>query len=242
MKKYFGIAFVVICAGVLCSQPSWREQVGRQPDGTFLLSNGWSLQPAGKQIPLDTLPMSVVPSKDGKFLLVLNGGYKPPSIIVLSAADMHEVSRVPLPDAWLGLAISPDGTHVYASGGSRATVYEFMLSSDGALQAGARAGGGPGGAAGVGRFHRRRGGLARRAQHPRGRYVSRFDRGDRRAIGACDAVNTRLGGVRIAFCSIPTANRFSFRAGPTGRSIFTTRQAGSNSGAFAWRRTRPTWF
>ena len=136
MKKYFGIAFVVICAGVLCSQPSWREQVGRQPDGTFLLSNGWSLQPAGKQIPLDTLPMSVVPSKDGKFLLVLNGGYKPPSIIVLSAADMHEVSRVPLPDAWLGLAISPDGTHVYASGGSRATVYEFMLSSDGALQAG----------------------------------------------------------------------------------------------------------
>ncbi len=49
------------------------------PDGGFLLNSGWRVKPAGTQIPLDTLPMSSVLSKDGRFLLVLNGGYKPPS-------------------------------------------------------------------------------------------------------------------------------------------------------------------
>src|ERR1700691_44271 len=136
MKKFAAIAFMAICAALLSSQPSWREQVGRQPDGSFMVSSGWRIQPAGKQVPLDTLPMSMALSKDGKFLLVLNGGYRPPSIIVLSAADMHEVSRVPLKDAWLGLAVSPDGKHVYAGGGSRATVFEFTIDSDGKLTAG----------------------------------------------------------------------------------------------------------
>jgi DNA-binding beta-propeller fold protein YncE len=134
MKKYFGITFVVICVGILCSQPSWREQPGKQPDGSYLLPTGWRVQPAGTQVPLDTLPMSSALSKDGKFLLVLNGGYKPPSISVLSAADMHEVSRVPVADGWLGLTFSPDGRMVYVGGGSRAAIFEFSFSPSGELK------------------------------------------------------------------------------------------------------------
>ncbi len=132
MKKYSGLVLIAICAGVLSSQPGWRDQVGPQPDGSFTVSSGWRIKPAGKQIPLDTLPMSMALSKDGKYLLVLNGGYKPPSIIVLAASDMHEVSRIPVADAWLGLAVAPDG-RIYAGGGSRATVFEFALSSDGKI-------------------------------------------------------------------------------------------------------------
>ena len=78
------VAFVVVCAGVLCSQPSWKEQVGRMPDGSFMLPTGWRIQPVGQQVPLDTLPMSSILSHDGKFVLVLNGGYKPPSIQVFA--------------------------------------------------------------------------------------------------------------------------------------------------------------
>src|SRR5271156_6124218 len=134
MKKYFGIAFVVICAGILCSQPSLREQVGKQPDGTVLLPTGWRIQPVGAQIPLDTMPMSSAISKDGKFLLVLNGGYKPPSISVLTVAAPHEIGRVPVADGWLGLVFSPDGRNVYVGGGSRATVFEFTFSAQGELK------------------------------------------------------------------------------------------------------------
>jgi YVTN family beta-propeller protein len=132
MKKYFGIVLAAVCAGVLSSQPAWKEQVGRAPDGSFIVSSGWRVKPAGRQVPLDTLPMTMKLSKDGKYLVVLNGGYRPPSIIVLSASDMHEVSRVPVADAWLGLAVAPDGK-IYAGGGSRATVFEFTLSPDGRI-------------------------------------------------------------------------------------------------------------
>jgi YVTN family beta-propeller protein len=130
MNRYFAFPFVMICAAVLCSQPSRREEVGRQPDGSVLLSSGWRIKPAGAQVPLDTLPMSSALSKDGKYLLVLNGGYKPPSIsVVTTDASPKEISRVPVADAWLGLTFSPDGTKVYAGGGSKATVFEFSFSN-----------------------------------------------------------------------------------------------------------------
>ena len=70
---------LVILAGMLGSQPAPREQVGPLPGGGFLLNSGWRLDPVGKQVPLDTLPMSTALSPDGKYLLVLNGGYRPPS-------------------------------------------------------------------------------------------------------------------------------------------------------------------
>ncbi len=130
MKRYIAVAFVMLCAAILSSQPSWREHVGRQADGSFLLSTGWRIKPAGEQVPLDTLPMSSALSKDGKYLLVLNAGYRPPSIsVVTTDAQPHVVSTAPVADAWLGLAFSPDGSHVYAGGGSKATVFEFTFAN-----------------------------------------------------------------------------------------------------------------
>jgi YVTN family beta-propeller protein len=132
MRSYFLIA-LLLAAAILCSQPAPREQVGPLASGGFLLNSGWRLAPAGKQIPLDTLPMSTALSPDGHYLLVLNGGYKPPSIIVLEAATGREVSRVGVADAWLGLTFSPKGDRVYVGGGSRAAVFEFTF-ADGTLQ------------------------------------------------------------------------------------------------------------
>ncbi|MGH9629834.1 MAG: alkaline phosphatase family protein, partial [Bryobacteraceae bacterium] len=131
------IIFVVLTlalAAYLGSQPAPKEQVGPLGDGAFLLNSGWKVQPAGEQIPLDTFPMSSTVSKDGKYLLVLNGGYKPPSIIVLNIETMQKVSRVPVADGWLGLTFSPDGKTVYAGGGAEASVFEFSF-SEGKLEA-----------------------------------------------------------------------------------------------------------
>src|SRR5579862_5164092 len=131
MRPYALIALLLAVA-ILCSQPAPREQVGPLPGGGFLLNSGWRLSPAGKQIPLDTFPMSTALSPDGRYLLVLNGGYKPPTVSVLEAATGRESSRVPVADAWLGLTFSPKGDHVYVGGGSRAAVFEFSF-ADGAL-------------------------------------------------------------------------------------------------------------
>lgn len=105
-----------------------------QSEPGSLLSNGWRIQPAGTQIPLDTLPLSTALSHDGKFLLVLNGGADAPSISVLAVESMRELARVPVADAWLGLCFSPDGSRVYAGGGSRYSVSEFSFSAGGQLK------------------------------------------------------------------------------------------------------------
>ena len=41
---------LLIFAVVLGSQPSGRETVGRQADGTVLLPNGWKIAPVGDQV------------------------------------------------------------------------------------------------------------------------------------------------------------------------------------------------
>ncbi len=132
MRSYFLIA-LLIGAAILCSQPAPREQVGPLPSGGFLLNSGWRLEPAGRQIPLDTFPMSTAISPDGRYLLVLNGGYKPPTISVLETATGREVQRVPVADGWLGLTFSPKGDRVYVGGGSRAAVFEFSF-TEGAME------------------------------------------------------------------------------------------------------------
>ena len=124
---------IALAATLSSSQPAPREQVGVLPGGGFLLNSGWRVKPAGTQIPLDTLPMSSILSKDGRFLLVLNGGYKPPSVSVLDTKDGHEIGRTRVADAWLGLALSPNGKTLWVGGGSRAAVFEFSLDENGQL-------------------------------------------------------------------------------------------------------------
>ena len=134
VRMLLGLVAVVLIAALSSSQPVPREQVGLLPDGAFLLNSGWRVKPAGTQIPLDTLPMSFVLSADGRLLIVLNGGYRPPSISVLDTKDGHEIGRTPVDDAWLGLTLSPNGKTLWVGGGSRAAIYEFSFDDKGRLQ------------------------------------------------------------------------------------------------------------
>lgn len=133
MKAVFAVA-VAALAALLLSQPAPRIQPGPQPDESTLLVTGWRVKPAGRQVPLDTLPMSTALAPDGKHLIVLNGGYRPPSLSVLETETMREVSRRGVPDAWLGLTFSKDGKLVYAGGGARGAVYEFRFTGQATLE------------------------------------------------------------------------------------------------------------
>src|SRR4051794_4002390 len=101
MKIRFASMLLMLAAALLLSQPSPREQVGPLPDGGFLLSSGWKIKAAGTQVVVDTFPMAQVITPDKKFLLVLNGGYNPPSVSVIDIAATKELSRVAVPDGWL---------------------------------------------------------------------------------------------------------------------------------------------
>jgi DNA-binding beta-propeller fold protein YncE len=102
----------------------------------------WRVQPAGTQVQLDSLPLSAAVSPDGKFVLALNAANHP-SISVVETGSMKETARVPVADAGLGLAFSPDGRRVYAGGGSRNAVLEFAFSPAGELKASREISAGP---------------------------------------------------------------------------------------------------
>lgn len=126
------LLFMLTASGLLLIQrPDMQttvpRRVGKLPDGGFLLNSGWTIRPAGEQVSVDTLPMSTAVSNNGKYLLVLNGGYNPPSISVIEIASKKELGRISLPDCWLGLTVAPQGDKVYVGGGSRAAVYELTL-------------------------------------------------------------------------------------------------------------------
>ncbi len=135
MKKAILLALAVGAAAIyLVSQPSTPPRLGPQTDGRVLLPNGWHLDPAGKQIALDTMPSTSQVTPDGKFMLVLHQGYNPPSIAVLSLPGLEEKSRVKVPDAWLGMTMTQNGRMVYVGGGSQSAIYEFSLSETGELK------------------------------------------------------------------------------------------------------------
>lgn len=56
--KQVRVAGLILFVSILSSQPSGREQVGKLPNGSSLLSTGWRIQPVGTQVPVDTFPMS----------------------------------------------------------------------------------------------------------------------------------------------------------------------------------------
>jgi YVTN family beta-propeller protein len=129
MKTRLLVLTLAAGAVILVSQPAVREQVGMLADGGFLLSSGWRIKAAGTQVPVDTFPMAQVVTPDKKLMLVLNGGWNPPSISVIDIAAAKELSRTPVPDAWLGLTLNKAGDKVYVGGGSKGAVYEFSLAN-----------------------------------------------------------------------------------------------------------------
>ena len=88
-------AAVFAAAGLLISQPEPEERVGPRKEGGFLLNSGAILQPAGRQVPLSTFPMASALSPDGKYLVILQGGYLPPSVTLRRQTSVPRSSLSP---------------------------------------------------------------------------------------------------------------------------------------------------
>src|SRR3954470_9609841 len=98
---------------------------GPQGGGVTLLPNGWRIAPAGRHLSVGDLPLAMVESPDGRFLIVSNDGYAKASLAVIDVARMVVKSHVTVDDAWLGLAFHPDGTRVFSSGAGDNSVHEL---------------------------------------------------------------------------------------------------------------------
>jgi DNA-binding beta-propeller fold protein YncE len=102
-----------------------RTLPGVQDDGTVLLPNQWSLQPAGKQITLGDFPVNLALHPDGRWLAALHCGYGEHEVVVVDLKRQKVVSRAALDQAFYGLCFSPDGARLFASGGEHEVVHAF---------------------------------------------------------------------------------------------------------------------
>lgn len=104
-----------------------RELPGLQAGGRMLLPNQWSLRPAGKQIKLGDFPANMVLHPKEPFAAILHSGYGEHEIVIVDLKRDRITSRVPLDDTFYGIAFSPDGSRVFASGGVSEQVHEFSF-------------------------------------------------------------------------------------------------------------------
>ncbi len=98
---------------------------GVQRDGSVLLPNQWSLRPVGKQVPVGDFPVNIALHPHGKFLAVLHSGYGRHEIRILDVKSGEQVSVVGVEESFYGLAWSPDGRRLFASGGGAEVIHAF---------------------------------------------------------------------------------------------------------------------
>ncbi len=89
---------------------------GKDGDAT-LLFNGWKISPAGRPLTTNDFLLGGAFSPDGKTLAIANCGYNPHAIHLIDVATEKEVANLGVLRTWNGIAWSPDGKRLYASGG-----------------------------------------------------------------------------------------------------------------------------
>jgi DNA-binding beta-propeller fold protein YncE len=112
--------------------PAPRTLPGVKAGGTTLLPNGWSLKPAGKQVPLGDFPVNLALHPDGRWLAILHAGAGDHEIALVDLKKQKIVSRVIIDQTFYGLCFSADGKQLYASGGESEVVHAFDF-ADGLL-------------------------------------------------------------------------------------------------------------
>ncbi len=126
-----GTLAVALDAGRRPAQPTpatTRVLPGVQPGGGVLLPNGWSLRPVGRQVPLGDFPVNLALHPSGRYLAALHAGFGEHEIIVLELQRTPQVvCRVRLDQTFYGLAFSPDGNTLFASGAEYEVVHAFAF-------------------------------------------------------------------------------------------------------------------
>ena len=119
------ILFAVILAG--CRKFS-RDELSSQSEAPRL-PTGARLDPAGRLTDLGSLPMAMVPSPDNSGFVVLLNGYRENGIQVVNRATGAITQTITQRAAFIGLAFSPDGKRLYASGGNDDAIYVYDWSN-----------------------------------------------------------------------------------------------------------------
>jgi YVTN family beta-propeller protein len=93
----------------------------------FVLPNGWTVSPAGRQVALSDLPLNIVPLADNKHALVATNGYNKHELCLVDLVSQNVVDRQEVPESWFGLVLDAESSHIWWAGGGANVVHTFTL-------------------------------------------------------------------------------------------------------------------
>ncbi|MEO8180695.1 MAG: bifunctional YncE family protein/alkaline phosphatase family protein [Deltaproteobacteria bacterium] len=120
-------------AVAVAAQAQTPPLVGRQANGSVLLTTNQTIKPAGKQIEFRGRPMAVVLHPDGRTAALLNGTFQAITIVEIETGVLkQEFDAAGSSASFAGLAYSRDGQKLYASQAS-GQVLIANVAADGTL-------------------------------------------------------------------------------------------------------------
>ncbi len=127
LRRFTPFAAIVIalaCAPAPGSPPT--PAPAAVASDTERLPTGRWLDPAVSSIPLDaSFPLGAALASDGRSLAVLLSGYGTQGVAIVDRTSGAVQQLLEQPSAFVGIAVSPDGRVLYASGGNQDVVYRY---------------------------------------------------------------------------------------------------------------------
>ncbi len=93
--------------------------------GGTLLPTGVRLDPVGRVIPVGNMPLAALASPDGRYAALLLSGWREEGLQIVDVAAGRVTQTLRQKGAFVGIAYSPDGTALYASGGGADFIYTY---------------------------------------------------------------------------------------------------------------------
>ena len=137
LTRWLGVALTLTLSGFVATVAQRTPPVVR-PGATgnvTVLPNGWPIAPAGRHMQVGDLPLNMILSADGRYLIVTNNGYAAPTFSIVDTQTQAVTATVPVDEAWLGLAWHPEGKRFYSSAENAVLEYTF---ANGVVTAGRR--------------------------------------------------------------------------------------------------------